>query len=260
MREQSEARTTEWVTKVHSSLLDKTKQTKSAWGTGLIHPSRPAIGVTSHQEFLLSATNDYIYKGMKKAILDNIPNRLACALDVMLFPSQISFWLKREVPLALQEGSRLGAQQFFDEAKARRNSQFPAPISSGTVNFDVLNSNTSSVMDIDCAYRSLKERAQRQAEKTLTKAYDEMVDTLAADLFIGSDVTSDLVYLVDHRSGCARTAQEYLTERMVDHFKQVEGYGFGKAERSIERVEESMAEIWVSVLGMMKDKSKLSFL
>ncbi|EUC65089.1 hypothetical protein RSOL_497300 [Rhizoctonia solani AG-3 Rhs1AP] len=58
----------------------------------------------------------------------------------------------------------------------------------------------------------------------------------------------------------AKPAHDYVTKRMEDHFKQVEGYGFGKAEKLIKRAKDSMSEIWVSVLDMTKDESKLFFL
>ncbi|KAL5635210.1 hypothetical protein ACGC1H_003038 [Rhizoctonia solani] len=253
--EQAQVRINELVEIIRISLA-KTKQTRFAWGSGLIRLGRSAMGVNSRQESLV---NDYIYKGMEKAIANNIPTRLSWGLEEILFPSQISHWLKREVSSALQEGGRLGVQQFLAETNAR--SKLPVPIHPRKVNhgeIDKLDGSTSSVVDTDQTYRSLEERARRKTEKIL-RVYEESIDSLAASVSIEGTVW-DTLSVFDYEDCCVKTAREYVTARMADHFKQVESYGFGKSEMMAERAQNSMGEIWVSVLEMMKDKSKFPFL
>ncbi|EUC54005.1 hypothetical protein RSOL_026330 [Rhizoctonia solani AG-3 Rhs1AP] len=256
--EQAQVRTNELVEIIQTS-LSKTKQTRFAWGSGLIRLGRSAMGVNPRQESLV---NDYILKGMEKAIVKNIPTRLSWGLEEILFPSQISHWLKKEVSLALQEGGRLGVQQFLNETNARsQNSKYSAPMYPRTValgEIDELDGSTPPVVDMDHTYRSLEERAQRKAEKTL-RVYEEMINSLAAGVSIEGKVWNALS-VFDYGDCCVKTAREYVTARMADHFKQVESYGFGKSEMMVERTQNSMGEIWVSVLEMMKGKSKFPFL
>ncbi|KAL5635208.1 hypothetical protein ACGC1H_003036 [Rhizoctonia solani] len=247
-----------WIENMDIPLPAKSKQAESVWGTGLVRLGRSAMGVNSHQASPVPLIDYYIYRGMKQANIDDIPKMLDRTLPGMLFPSQLSSWLQRELFLALQEGGRLGVRQFFDQVKAR--SEFSAPVHSGRVN---VGGRTFFVMGMDHTYWLSDERARQKAEKTL-KTYDEIIDTWIAGLF-GMDGLAVFIFYtwpsgIDYNVDGRKTTQEYLTERMVDHFKQVEGYGFGKAERSIERAKDSMSEIWVSVLNMMEDQSELSFL
>ncbi|EUC65087.1 hypothetical protein RSOL_496980 [Rhizoctonia solani AG-3 Rhs1AP] len=190
---------------------------------------RSAIDTNSHQESLALQVDPYIITEMQKALGWKFSRRLVSDLDEILFPSQISSWLKWKFSSALREGGRLGVQRFLDDNEAGR--------------FD---GSTSSVVYM---HQSLVERAWHKAD-TVWKRYEKVLDTFIAD---DSDIR---VWSDEYRSG----AIHHVTRRMVGHFKQVEGYGFGKAERSIKRAEDTMTEIWLSAFDMTKDESKLSFL
>ncbi|EUC65090.1 hypothetical protein RSOL_497410 [Rhizoctonia solani AG-3 Rhs1AP] len=234
------------------------REGRSFWGR-LIHPGRSTIGANSesHQGPSILPVDDYIRKGMNVEFRDMF-SELYWIVDEILFPSQISSWLRRKVFSALQEGGRLGARTFLAEAEARSQhiSKRPTQIDSSEPSLGEkvrFNGSTSSVVNMGYAYWPLRERVQRQAETKLMR-YGKLIDTFIAD-------SSDVKMWSDVRwSRSSSPVYKHITRRMADHFKQVEGYGFGKAERSIKRAEGSMTEIWESALAMMKVKSKLPFL
>ncbi|KDN34864.1 hypothetical protein RSAG8_12096, partial [Rhizoctonia solani AG-8 WAC10335] len=116
------ARITEWIEeKQVVSFMNK--NTRPTLGTELIRLGRSVMGVDSHQESLPPPVNlkDYIYRGIKERMFDISPSITQDGgLEKVLFRSQFRFTLRSEILLALQEGSRLGAQQFVDEAEAPR--------------------------------------------------------------------------------------------------------------------------------------------
>ncbi|KEP50589.1 hypothetical protein V565_077340 [Rhizoctonia solani 123E] len=240
VRDRAKAKLTEWVRRMKISPPTKSKHIQTAWRIGLTLLGLSATSVYSSSKSMVPRVEDYICRGMEDAIIDNIPKDFAHALETMLFPTQVSSWLRRELLSAIQEGSRLGAQQFINVSRAYgRNT--------GRRNFreDIFDYNTLSVL----SHQSLED-TRREAEKTWAKAYDEITHAFVADLFNdieGVFIFSELVICWDGRP---KTVQQHVTERMVDHFKQVESYGFGKAERSIIRAEGSITEIWESALKL----------
>ncbi|KEP45764.1 hypothetical protein V565_243210 [Rhizoctonia solani 123E] len=214
------------------------------------------IGANSHQRSLILRVDKFIHEGMKRELGDHFSKRLDINLNKLLFPSQIPSWLNKQVSSALQEGGRLGVQQFLAETNAHSqiNNKLSAPIHPRKVDSgeERLDGSASSVVDVGHIYQSLDERARWKAE-TEWKRYEKIIDTFIAN-------SSKLKMWSNACWPPSNVVHKHVTERMGDHFKQTEGYGFGKAEPSIERAKDSMAEIWVSILDMMEDKSELSFL
>ncbi|CAE6435369.1 unnamed protein product [Rhizoctonia solani] len=229
------------------------RQEQPFWGR-FTRFGRSSIGATWHQESLTLPVNHYIREGMNKELGDYFRKTPYLALGRILFPSQISPLLKRKVSLALQKGGRRGVQQFLAKtnAQSQTNSKLFTPIHPGKMRFGETNrlyGNTSSLANLDHTYHSMEKRAQSQAEAEQMR-YDEAIDTFIAHSIHLRNWSNEY--------WSRKSAVHHVTRRMVDHFKQVEEFGFGKAERSIKRAEDTMVEIWVSVLhkSIMNDESE----
>ncbi|CAE7141200.1 unnamed protein product [Rhizoctonia solani] len=185
------------------------------------------------------------YDGVENALKAFTPSMLSGnAIERVLFRSHVARTLEREIRSVLRKGCRLAAEEGIDEEW-----EVVDYTDHDTPKF-ILNRTPKGS---DPWYL----RTRRKAERTPIEIHDELVTAVFSPSNYWAGCISGNFLL----NGATREqhVQNYIQKRMLEHFEQVEGYGFGKAEKLVEQAEESMTEIWVSAVGLMKHESQRSF-
>ncbi|CAE6484150.1 unnamed protein product [Rhizoctonia solani] len=225
-----------------------------------------ALGINLRPGYVCSLdlplVRGYSYESMKHEFAHgnytpDIPRNI---LETVLFRSQLYPMLKQEIYSALLNGSKMGATRFVrEELEFVKINAGASP--SGRMDqvsyrkaTSIYKSRGAPLREDPSSWTSSQRRAWQQAQEISKKSFDELIPSL--NIY---DIIVDALEKVLPESfasyGHGGSLENFIRERMVDHFGQVETYGFGKAEKLIERAEESMVEIWVCAVGMMKDQS-----
>ncbi|CAE7051355.1 unnamed protein product [Rhizoctonia solani] len=191
------------------------------------HLGRSVSDVSSHPATsrFNAEIDSLTYEGVENALRAFTPSMLSGnAIERVLFRSHVARTLEREVRSVLRKGCRLTAEEGVDEGFNGETDRTPK--GSGPWYL------------------------KRKAVRTPIEIHDELVNTIFSPSNHWTRCISGNFLLNE-----ATRVQNCIQKRMLEHFKQVESYGFGKAEKLMEQAEESMTEIWVSATGSVRSVS-----